>query len=91
MKIVNMGKFVVYTDRGKQREDTDWGGYRRLFWKCYFLRFEEPLVSSEQTEFIPLDWVKLTEKCIYFYYCDSVTETTQALVVFWAPTKCPDN
>jgi len=49
------------------------------------------VLSSEQTEFIPLNWVKLTEKCIYFYYCDSITETTEVLVILWTSTKCPDN
>lgn len=31
------------------------------------MRFEEPLKSSE---FTLLDWVKLADSCIYFYYRD---------------------
>lgn len=81
----------MYADRGKQREDTDWDNRRRLCWESYLLRFDELLLSSEQAEFIPLDWVKLTENCTYFCCCDSMTETTEVFITFWAPTKCPDS
>lgn len=67
MKIVKVGKFAIYADRGKQRKDTDWGNCRRLCWECYLLRSEKPLLSSEQAEFIPLDLVKLTEN--YTCFC----------------------
>lgn len=69
-------------------EKRDCGSSRRSCCEGYLLRAAKPLFSSRKIGFILLDWVKLTEKYINFYYCDSITETTEALVIFRAPPEC---
>lgn len=74
-------------------EKRDCGSSRRSCCEGYLLRPAKPLFSSRKIGFILLDWAKLTEKYINFYYCDSITEATEALVihVFHAPPECWGN